>query len=119
MNRNHRRGDVYYADLGEGVGSEQFGTRPVVIIQNDVGNRYSPTVIVAAVSTQIETKAQLPTHHVIAEGCLKQPSVILLEQLRTIDKQRIGRFIGSLSPQDIAAMDRALRISIGLNNTKE
>lgn len=119
MNRNHRRGDVYYADLGEGVGSEQFGTRPVVVIQNDVGNRYSPTVIVAAVSTQIETKAQLPTHHIVTEGCLKQPSVILLEQLRTIDKQRIGRFVGSLSPQDIAAMDQALKISIGLHNSKE
>lgn len=117
MNQNHRRGEVYFADLGEGVGSEQFGTRPVVIIQNDVGNRYSPTVIVAAVSTQIETKAQLPTHHIIAGGCLKQPSVILLEQLRTIDKQRIGRFIGSLSPQDIAAMDQALIVSLGLHKS--
>lgn len=116
MNRNHRRGDVYYADLGKGVGSEQFGTRPVVIIQNDVGNRYSPTLIVAAVSSQVETKAILPTHHIVTEGCFKQPSVIMLEQLRTIDKSRIGKYIGTLSQNEITAMNRALKVSVGLHN---
>lgn len=117
MKKYHRRGEVYFANLGRGVGSEQNGHRPVVIIQNDVGNRHSPTTIVAAVSTQIQGKAELPTHYHLTGGCcLKQPSIVLLEQLRTIDKHRLGRRIGTLSRKDIAAMDQALKISVGLNN---
>ena len=89
MNETYLRGELYYADLGTGIGSEQNGYRPVVIIQNDVGNRHSPTTIVAAISTRIGTKAKLPTHyHLGSENGLSQPSMVMLEQIRTIDKKR-------------------------------
>ena len=109
------RGDLYYADLGTGVGSEQNGYRPVVIIQNDVGNRYSPTTIVAAISTQIITKANLPTHYYLEQGNgLPQPSMVMLEQLRTVDKSRLVKYIGRLEPKDVRGVNHALAISIGL-----
>ena len=86
MNKTYLRGDMYYADLGRGIGSEQEGYRPVVIIQNNTGNKYSPTVIVAAISSKVDTKAKLPTHYLLkAESGLELPSLVLLEQLRTID----------------------------------
>ena len=87
MNETYLRGDLYYADLGQGIGSEQQGTRPVVIIQNNIGNRHSPTVIVAAITSKTNAKAKLPTHYYIAAGNgLELPSIVLLEQIRTIDK---------------------------------
>lgn len=87
MNKTYLRGDMYYADLGRGIGSEQEGYRPVVIIQNNTGNKYSPTVIVAAISSKVDAKAKLPTHYLLkAESGLELPSLVLLEQLRTIDK---------------------------------
>lgn len=115
MDQTYLRGQLFYADLGTGIGSEQQGLRPVVIIQNNIGNKHSPTVIVAAVSSKTKTKAKLPTHFNIGlESGLERPSIVLLEQLRTIDKQRLGNYIGQLSLAQVRELNHALAISIGL-----
>ncbi len=110
-----KRGDVFYADLSPVVGSEQGGVRPVLIIQNDIGNKYSPTVIIAAVTSQIN-KAKLPTHIEISgdEYGLNKDSVILAEQVRTIDKRRLKEKIGHLDEELMARVNEALEISFGL-----
>ncbi len=111
-----RRGDIYYADLSPVVGSEQGGVRPVLIVQNNVGNRYSPTVIAAAITSK-GTKADLPTHiklYADSSG-LSKDSVILLEQIRTLDKRRLKEKMGTLSPYDMYKVDEALSISFGLD----
>ena len=110
------RGEVFYADLSPVVGCEQGGTRPVVIVQNNVGNRHSPTVIAAAITSK-QDKTSLPTHiSVKAESCgLAKDSVVLLEQIRTIDKQRLREKTGRLSDADIKRLNNALNISFGLN----
>ena len=110
-----RRGDVFYADLNPVVGSEQGGIRPVLVIQNDVGNKYSPTVIIAAITSQID-KAKLPTHVELPreDYGLEKDSVLLLEQLRTIDKRRLKEKITFLDQEIMAKVDEALRISLGL-----
>ena len=110
-----KRGDVFFADLSPVVGSEQGGTRPVLIIQNDIGNRFSPTVIVAAITAQIQ-KAKLPTHVEIKANKygFERDSVILLEQLRTIDKSRLTDRITQLDAQLMEKVDIALGISLGL-----
>ena len=110
-----KRGEIYYADLSPVVGSEQGGIRPVLIIQNDVGNRYSPTVIAAAITSRCD-KAQLPTHIPLhADACgLTKDSVILLEQVRTIDKQRLKECMGGIPHTVMKQVDRALEISFGL-----
>ena len=110
-----RRGDIFYADLSPVVGSEQGGTRPVLIVQNDTGNRHSPTVIAAAITSQTG-KARLPTHINIAGGSvgLSKDSVILLEQLRTIDKQRLKDRVCHLEPDLLAQVNKALQISLEL-----
>lgn len=110
-----RRGDVFYADLSPVVGSEQGGVRPVLIIQNDIGNKYSPTVIIAAITSQIN-KAKLPTHIEIdgKKYGLPKDSVVLLEQIRTIDKRRFIEKISFLDQELMAKVDEALMISIGL-----
>ena len=110
-----KRGEIYYADLSPVVGSEQGGIRPVLIIQNDVGNRYSPTVIAAAITSRCG-KAQLPTHiPLCAEDCgLTKDSVILLEQIRTIDKQRLKECMGEIPHIVMKQVDYALKISFGL-----
>jgi mRNA interferase MazF len=110
-----KRGDIFYADLSPVVGSEQGGVRPVIIIQNDIGNRYSPTVIVAAITSQIN-KAKLPTHVEISseEYGLNKDSVVLLEQIRTLDKKRLKDKIGHMTVEDMKKVDEALLISIGL-----
>ncbi len=112
-----KRGDIYYADLSPVVGSEQGGVRPVLIVQNDVGNRHSPTVIAAAITSQLG-KSRLPTHIEIGAeevGLLKE-SVVLLEQMRTIDKQRLKEKMGHLSDSDMTKIDRAISVSLGLTN---
>ncbi|MCH5351990.1 MAG: type II toxin-antitoxin system PemK/MazF family toxin [Acutalibacter sp.] len=115
MDRTYLHGDLYYAELGKGVGSEQEGYRPVVIIQNDIGNRHSPTVIVAAITSKVGVKPKLPTHYYInAEDGLESPSVILLEQLRTVDKHRLDKYIGHLKKKHIDGINHALAVSIGL-----
>ncbi len=110
-----KRGDVYYADLSPVVGSEQGGTRPVLIVQNDTGNRHSPTVIAAAITSQ-RNKAKLPTHiELSGRSCgLSKDSVILLEQIRTIDKRRLKERMGKLDPDLMDRVDDAITVSFGL-----
>lgn len=110
-----KRGEIYYANLSPVVGSEQGGLRPVLIIQNDVGNKYSPTVIVAAITAQI-SKGKLPTHvELRAEECkLEKDSVVLLEQLRTIDKRRLKEKVTVLQDKFMVRVDQAMSISVGL-----
>ena len=108
-----KRGQIYYADLSPVVGSEQGGTRPVLVIQNDVGNKYSPTVIACAVTSQL-TKAKLPTHIEVRQGQFGLPkdSVILLEQIRTLDKRRLKERLGQLDAETMSKVDRAIVISL-------
>ncbi len=110
-----RRGDIYYADLSPVVGSEQGGIRPVLIVQNDVGNRFSPTVIVAAITSQMD-KARLPTHIRLqtTAGGLQRESIVLLEQIRTLDKRRLKEYMGRLDTHAMQRIDRALQVSFGL-----
>ena len=110
-----KRGDVFYAELDPVIGSEQGGVRPVLIIQNDVGNQHSPTTIVAAITGQL-TKAKLPTHVDLAgrENGLAKNSVVLVEQVRTIDKTRLKEYICTLDKQIMEQVDQALLISMGL-----
>ena len=109
-----KRGDIFYADLSPVIGSEQGGVRPVLIIQNDIGNKYSPTVIVAAVTSQIN-KAKIPTHIELDAKTylLPKDSVLLLEQIRTIDKRRLKDKITSLSTEKMKQVNRAILISLG------
>ncbi|MBE5742489.1 MAG: type II toxin-antitoxin system PemK/MazF family toxin [Clostridiales bacterium] len=111
-----KRGELYYADLSPVVGSEQGGVRPVLVVQNDIGNKYSPTVIAAAVTSRIN-KAKLPTHiELCAEDFgLNKDSVVLLEQIRTLDKRRLKERIGELPVTTMQLVDRALLISLGFN----
>ena len=111
-----KRGDIYYADLSPVVGSEQGGMRPVLIVQNDTGNRHSPTVIAAAITSQTG-KAKLPTHIELSGRSvgLNRDSVILLEQIRTLDKSRLRERMGRLDESTMNAVDNALAVSFGLN----
>lgn len=113
-----KRGDIYYADLSPVVGSEQGGVRPVLIVQNDVGNKFSPTVIAAAITSQ-KYKTNLPTHiQVNADECgLARDSIVLLEQVRTLDKKRLKERMGSLADEDMDRIDQALSVSFGLKLT--
>ena len=112
-----KRGNIFYADLSPVVGSEQGGVRPVLIVQNDVGNKYSPTVIAAAVTSQIN-KAKLPTHIELdaAEYGLAKDSVILMEQIRTIDKKRLREKIGHVDDDLMKKVDNAIAVSFGLED---
>lgn len=111
-----KRGDIYYADLSPVVGSEQGGMRPVLILQNDTGNRCSPTIIAAAISGQV-SKARLPTHVTLPhkESNLSRNSVVLLEQIRTIDKQRLKARVGRVEGLFMDEINHALAVSFGLN----
>lgn len=111
---NVKRGELYYADLSPVVGSEQGGVRPVLVVQNDVGNKYSPTIIAAAVTSKIN-KAKLPTHIELPSSTygLARDSVILLEQIRTLDKRRLKEKIGELNEATMSKVDRAILISFG------
>lgn len=117
INYKVKRGEVYYANLGKGEGSEQSGKRPVLVIQNDIGNKYSPTVIIAAITSQM-TKTKIPTHVKIngLEYGLPKDSIVLLEQIRTIDKKRLDSFVGKLDDKIMNYVDRSCQISIGLTN---
>lgn len=109
-----RRGDIYYADLGSGVGSEQSGIRPVLIVQNNMGNRHAPTVIVAPITSQLKANTQ-PTHVYLNTRCgLKTKSMVLTEQIRTVDKQRLREYVGHLDEDASALVDEALRISLAV-----
>ena len=119
MDSTVRRGDIFYADLSPVVGSEQGGTRPVLIVQNDTGNRHSPTVIAAAITSQTG-KARLPTHINIAGGSvgLRKYSVILLEHIRTIDKRRLREHMGRLDDKQMSMVDDAIAVSFGLPESR-
>lgn len=110
-----KRGDVFYADLSPVIGSEQGGVRPVIVIQNDIGNKYSPTIIIAAITSQIN-KAKLPTHIELkaSDYGLPKDSVVLLEQIRTIDKKRLREKIGHFDDDMMGKVNECLKISIGL-----
>jgi mRNA interferase MazF len=115
MDRKIRRGDMFYADPVLGVGSEQSGCRPILIISNDTGNKHSRTVIAAVITGKAAGKAKQPTHcPVRAQQGLGRDSVALLEQLRTIDKTRLREYIGTLDGESMCGVDRALAISVGL-----
>ena len=109
------RGDIYYADLSPVVGSEQGGMRPVLIVQNDIGNKHSPTVIAAAITSRLD-KAKLPTHIEVGGGTcgLEKDSVVSLEQIRTLDKKRLKEKMGTLDVSSMSAVNSALSISFGL-----
>ena len=109
------RGDIYYADMEPHVGSEQGGTRPVVVLQNDVGNRYAPTLIVATVTSRTEKKRYQPTHVLITHNtAFEKPSVVQLEQIFTIDKSRIQRFLGRLTQNEMQEIEKGVVSSLAL-----
>lgn len=109
------RGEMYFADLNPVIGSEQGGVRPALIIQNNVGNQHSPTVIVAAISSKAGEKTYLPTHCVLTKAHgLHGHSLVLLEQIRTIDKSRLKNYVGRVGREDMCRIDRCLRVSLGL-----
>ena len=114
-NWNYRRGDIYLVDLGTNIGSEQGGCRPVLLIQNDVGNHYAPTLIVAPVSSRYWKKSKQPTHSLI-EGIenLNSPSVVLAEQILTIDKMRVMKYLGKVPEEQMQGINKAVRVSLGL-----
>lgn len=108
-----KRGEIYIANLDPVVGSEQGGERPVLVIQNNLGNRYSPTLIVLAITSSFNKKRQLPTHIPIESSDMSMRSIALAEQVRTIDKSRLIHYIGSASKASMEAVDKALKISLG------
>lgn len=113
----YKRGQIFNADMGVNIGSEQSGFRPVVIIQNNIGNKYSPTVIVASITSKI--KNNMPTHiELVDKDGLDKDSVVMLEQLRTIDKRRLKRYIGMLNDEEMAQVNKSLMISLALEETK-
>ena len=114
MNHSILRGELYYADLNPIIGSEQGGIRPVLVIQNDIGNKHSPTVIIAAITSKA-IKTILPTHHILsALYGLERESIVLLEQIRTIDKQRLIEYVGTLKSIDMEGVEKSIAISVGL-----
>lgn len=116
MKRELKRGDLYYANLDPVIGSEQGGTRPVLIIQNNVGNRFSPTTIVIAAVTSRTGKAKLPTHVPLSEMAdLDKSSILLLEQLRTIDRNRLRGYVGTVDNVKMLEVDQALAVSLGID----
>lgn len=116
----YRRGDIYFADLDPVVGSEQGGTRPVIVIQNDTGNKHSPTLIVATVTTRIRKKENMPTHLLIKDNpAFHEASVVQLEQIRTIDKCRIDNYLGKVTPHEMVAIEKALSISLAMEQLKK
>ena len=111
----YRRGDIYYADLNPFIGSEQGGKRPVLVLQNNDGNFFSPTLIIAPMTTKVYKKQELPTHYVLKKaGTLKHPSIVLLEQIRTIDKCRILSYQGKVSKEQMREIDDYIRTSLDL-----
>lgn len=115
MEKTIKRGDIYYAELNPVIGSEQGGTRPVLIISNDIGNRHSPTVIIAPITSRTHTKAKLPTHTEVKDfDELDKDSLVLLEQIRTVDKQRLKQHMGKMPDNIMARVDKALAISLAL-----
>lgn len=111
-----KRGEIYYADLSPAIGSEQGGVRPVVIVQNDIGNYYSPTTIIAPITSRIKTI--MPTHVLIDNQCLNKKSIILLEQIRIIDKSRLREYLGVLKEDELNEVNKAMEISLDVGSKK-
>jgi mRNA interferase MazF len=110
------KGEIYYADLDGALGSEQSGTRPVLVIQNDIGNKFSPTTIIAPITTH-EKKLDMPTHVILNDNCgLKQKSIVMLEQIRTIDKSRLKEKIGQCDRRTLINVNKAIKISFFLTD---
>ena len=115
-NWRYSRGDIYYANMEPHVGSEQGGERPVVVLQNDTGNKHSPTLIIATLTSRVDKKLSLPTHVLLDQNPgLKVPSIVQLEQIFTIDKRRVQRFAGQTSSEEMERIETALKISLGMN----
>ena len=115
-NWRYNRGDIYYAIMEPHVGSEQGGARPVVVLQNDIGNKHSPTIIIATLTSRVDRKRSLPTHVLLDQNSwLKVPSIVQLEQIFTIDKSRVQRFAGQASSEEMNRIEAALKISLGMN----
>ena len=115
-NWRYSRGDIYYANMDPNVGSEQGGERPVVVLQNDAGNKHSPTLIIATLTSRVDKKRHLPTHVLLDHNPgLKVPSIVQLEQIFTIDKRRLQRFVGNASAEEMDQIETALKISLGMN----
>ena len=116
-NFGFRRGEIYFADLDPHYGSEQGGKRPVIVIQNNTGNKFAPTVIVAAVTSKVSKKPNQPTHVLIEQNpAFSRPSVVLLEQIRTLDKHRLRERAGQITPEDQRRVNQALDVSLGLDS---
>ena len=115
-NWRYIRGDIYYANMEPHVGSEQGGERPVVVLQNDMGNKHSSTLIIATLTSKVDKKLNLPTHVLLDQNPgLKVPSIVQLEQIFTIDKRRVQRFAGQTSSEEMERIETALKISLGMN----
>ena len=115
-NWRYSRGDIYYANMEPNVGSEQGGERPVVVLQNDAGNKHSPTLIIATLTSRVDKNRHLPTHVLVDHNPgLKVPSIVQLEQIFTIDKRRLQRFVGNASAEEMDQIEAALKISLGMN----
>ena len=119
-NWQYSRGDIYYANMEPHVGSEQGGERPVVVLQNDTGNKYSPTLIIATITSRVNKKRHLPTHVLLDHNPgLKVPSIVQLEQIFTIDKCRVQRFAGQASEDEMNQIEMATKVSLGMNREEE
>ena len=115
-NWRYSRGDIYYANMEPHVGSEQGGERPVVVLQNDMGNKHSSTLIIATLTSKVDKKLNLPTHVLLDQNPgLKVPSIVQLEQIFTIDKRRVQRFAGQTSSEEMERIETSLKISLGMN----
>ena len=115
-NWQYSRGEIYYANMEPHVGSEQGGERPVVVLQNDMGNKHSSTLIIATLTSKVDKKLNLPTHVLLDQNPgLKVPSIVQLEQIFTIDKRRVQRFAGQTSSEEMDRIEAALKISLGMN----
>ena len=115
-NWRYSRGDIYYANMEPHVGSEQGGERPVVVLQNDTGNKHSPTLIIATLTSRVDKKLSLPTHVLLDQNPgLRVPSIVQLEQIFTLDKQRMQRFVGQASSEDMDRIEATLKISLAMN----
>ena len=119
-NWQYSRGDIYYANVEPHVGSEQGGERPVVVLQNDTGNKYSPTLIIATITSRVNKKRHLPTHVLLDHNPgLKVPSIVQLEQIFIIDKRRVQRFAGQASEDEMNQIEMAIKVSLGMNREEE
>lgn len=118
MDRAIKRGDLVYLNFDPIIGSEQGGPRPAVVVQNDIGNKHAPTVIIAPVTSKTK-KTNLPTHVKLTSKCLERNSMVLMEQIKTIDKSRIESYIGTLTDEEMKMIEKALRISLGMGRYKK